>query len=574
MNLRKILPVSFFLFLYITSFSQANYKDGDFRSPIDYRIVLSGNFGELRPNHFHSGIDLKTDNKIGKRIYAIADGYVSRINVSPYGYGLALYVDHPNGFTSVYAHLYMFNDKINKFIKEEQYKYEKYQQTIYPNKDDFPVKKGDFIAISGNSGHSFGPHLHFEVRDTKTEKPLNTLKYGFPVTDNVSPRFFHIVKYPLSEKNRFIDETEKMIFPVKVSNGVYNLSTNQVVKVGRKTAFGYRVHDFMNFSPDRVDLYQLKVFLDDTLIYFHQIDEFDWDESRNINSHADFDLKNTTNKWTQKCYVEPNNQLKIYKTLINRGIVELNDFEIHNIKVLATDIHNNSSTLVFKIQRDKLIKSPEEITADRIIMPFNLNNTLNKDGLTVFFPAGAFYDTIFFKYTTKPKLSIAYSPIYSLHTEKVPIQKYCNISIQSQNLPKDLFLKAVIVKINKSGNFSAFQTKVDSLGVAYAKTREFGDYTILVDKTPPLIKALNIQDNKNISAQQTIEFKVSDNLSGIAKYNAYIDDKWVLLEYYSMKKKLIYTIDSLRLEKGKHKLELAVEDAVGNISMYSVNFVY
>lgn len=574
MSFSKLLFTFLFLTPFLASFSQNNFPKDYFRSPIDYKIVLSGNFAELRPNHFHSGLDLKTANKIGKRIFAIADGYVSRINVSPFGYGLALYVDHPNGFTSVYGHLYMFNDEIAAFIKAEQYKQKTFALTIYPDSAKFKLKKGDLIAISGNSGHSYGPHLHFEIRDTKTEKPMNTLKFGLPVIDKVKPRFFHLIKYPLTENNRYLAETQKKLYPIKASNGNYYLSPNQTLKLGHKTGFGVRVHDFMTSSPNRVGVYRLEVFLDSSLIYSHQLDKFSFDESRYLNSHVDYQQKRSTNKWTQKCFLEANNQLTIYKDVKNNGIVQLEDFEVHKLKFVATDVHNNVSTFKLKIQRSQNVSSAKNNLNGKIVMPYNKENVFNKEGLYLNFPKDAFYDTLFFKYTKKKKLTNSYSPVYSVHNENIPLHKYSKISIKTTDLPKKLYSKAVIAKVSKSGRFSAVKSSIDSLGIVSAEIRSFGNYTVAVDKTPPYLKALNISENKNISGQKTIEFKTSDSLSGINKYNAYIDGEWVLLVYNYMKKKLIYKIDASRLSKGKHKFEIKVSDSVGNETIKTLGFIY
>ncbi len=575
-KIKMRLKINFTMILligFISLNAQIQFVTDYFRSPIDYKLVLSGNFGELRPNHFHSGIDFKTDNKIGKKLFAIADGYISRINVSPFGYGLAVYINHPNGYTSVYGHLSTFNDKIAEFIKNEQYSQNKFAITLYPPPDLFPVKKGDLIGISGNTGHSYGPHLHFEIRHTETEHPLNTLRFGFEYVDNTKPRFFHLVVYPLTLEKRFLPEAKKIIFPVKLQGDKYILQQSQIIKVGKNTGFGVRVHDFMNASPDRLAVYSLKMFLDNELIYWHQIDEFGFDETRFINSHTDFELKNSTNKWTHKCFVEPNNQLRIYQHLENNGIVELTDFEIHSLKLEATDVKGNVSILESKIQRSDAIKPFKTELSDRIVMPFDKENKIEQNQISVYFPKNSFYDTLFFKFEQKPKLKNSYAPVFVLHNKNVPVHEYFSITIIPENLPNELLTKALIVKVNGNGYFSALESHVNSEGNLSAKSGEFGSYTIAVDNIPPAIAPINISQNKNVSGQETVEFSVTDNLSGIAKYNAYIDEQWVLLEYNYMKKKLIYKIDADRLKGNKHKMQVKVSDAVGNETIYSIDFI-
>jgi len=572
MNYFKTVLTFYFIFLVNLLFAQNQFVTDYFRSPIDYSLVLSGNFAQLRENHYHSGIDFKTDNKTGKPLYAVADGYISRINVSPFGYGSAIYIDHPNGYTSVYAHLNSFSDEVAKYVKNEHYKLEKNELTLYPPPNQFVVKKGDFVAFSGNSGHSYGPHLHFEIRHTETENPMNTLLFGLPYIDNLKPRFFHLAVYPLSAQNRFLPETAKTIFPAKLVGNDYLLSENQVIRVGEKTGFGVRVHDLMNQSPDRLGVYNLKMFLDNNLIYEHQIDEFSFDETRSLNSHVDYELKKTTNKWTYKCFVEPNNLLPIFKTLNNRAVVELSDFEKHNLKFVATDEKGNSSTFEMQIQRDADILPASSNFSDRVIMPFDKENKFEREGIKLSFQANIFYDTIFFKFAIKPKLYNTYSPLYVVHNENIPVNGYFSIFIENHTLPAHLLQKALIVKINSAGHFSAVKTKVDDLGTFSASIREFGTYAVAIDNVPPLIKPLNISDKKNVSAQKTIEFKISDNLSGISSYNAYIDGKWVLLEYNYMKHILIYKIDSQRIKTGEHKFVVRVSDVLGNESKYECSF--
>ena len=572
MNYSKIILTIYFFSFFNVIFAQNQFVTEYFRSPIDYSLVLSGNFAQLRANHYHSGIDFKTDNKVGKPLFAVADGYVARINVSPFGYGSAIYLEHPNGYTSVYGHLNAFYDKVAEYVQNEHYKQQKNELTLYPNPDQFVLKKGELVAISGNTGHSFGPHLHFEFRHTQSENPMNTLLFGLPYIDNLKPRFFHLAVYPLTAQSRFLPETSKTIYPAKLQNLDYLLSVNQVVRVGEKTGFGVRVHDFMNQSPDRLGVYNLKMFLDDNLMYEHQIDQFSFDQTRYLNSHVDYELKKNTNKWTYKCFVEPNNKLPIFKTLKNNGIVELVDYEIHTLKFVATDEKGNTSKFEVKIQRDANLKPANFDFSDRTVMPFDQENKFEREGIKLLFPAAIFYDTIFFKFASKPKLPTTYSPLYVVHNENVPVHKFFNISVQTENLPKNLYSKALLVKISANGSFSAVESKIDELGIVSANVREFGTYAVAIDNVPPTIKPLNISDKKNVSAQKTIEFKLTDNLSGIAQYNAYIDEKWALLEYNYMKHTLTYKIDNSRIQSGEHKLVVIVSDALGNEKKYECTF--
>lgn len=567
------LLLTIFLLMQAAFLQAQNFPKNYFIPPVGYRMVLSGNFAETRPNHFHSGIDIKTHEEIGKKMYAIADGYVSRINFSPYGYGLALYIDHPNGYTSVYGHLSRFAPEIERYVRDVQYQRQSERVTIYPPKDKFPVEQGDVVAFSGNTGHSFGPHLHFEIRHTESEHPLNTLLFGYPIKDKVKPRVFHIVLYPQDNYSRVAGINQKKKFSVRGGSGNYEIYPDRPVRVQGRIGFGIRTHDYMTYSPNRCGVYSVKLFVDEELIYSHTMNEFGFDETRYLNSFIDYEMRYNDRIWSQKSYVQPNNKLSIYENVKNRGIVNFTDNKIHKIKYILTDANGNQSTVRFRVKSspEKAPKGNLHNTECSRIMPFGKKNTFREKGVEIEIPQGALYDTLFFEYKQKPALRGTYSPVHALHNELTPLHKAMSLKIACPTLPQKYRDKALVASV-ENGRIESAHGGSWHNGHLQTKTRYLGEYTVAVDTVPPRIVPLNIRQNQRIGAGQRIEFAISDNLSGIKSYKGYINGQWALFEYNPMRRKLTYTPDPDRLSGNKHRLRLEVTDGKGNKAEYSVLF--
>lgn len=570
----RILLLQALLFLSFISSAQEITK-GYFRSPLDIPLYLSGNFGELRSNHFHAGLDIKTQGVEGQKVYAIADGYVSRIKVSPYGYGTALYVTHPNGFTSVYGHLKKYNETIEKVVKAYQYQKEQFSVQIFPPPYQLQVKKGDVIAYSGNSGGSGGPHLHFEIRNTKTEHPYNPLFFGFDIKDNVNPDIYAVTIYPLNDSSFINGSNRKKRIKAKGANGIYRFISNSPINLYGEFGFGIETVDRMSGTENTYGLHNIKLSYDSKPIYEHQIDEFAFHEGRYINSYLDYETYIKKRKRVQKSFIQKGNRLRIYKQLENKGTVSIRDGKEHVLKYTVSDLNGNNSSIQFKVSGNSTkIPSQAQLKqgAPKVkFFPYNQRNTFVEDSLLLDLPKGVLYDDLYFEYQKTGALSNTVSPVYWLHNHYTPLHSYITISIKGSHLSASQRNKALIVSTVDRKHLYAEGGKWKGDNIS-AKTRSFGGYAIALDSIAPKITPINIYANANMSKKWSISLKITDNLSGIGSYRGTIDGKWVLMEYDAKNDKLSYFFDDERLKSGQHVFQLVVKDKVGNKKIYKANF--
>lgn len=557
-----------------TSVYAQNYPQDYFRSPLDIPLYLSGNFGELRSNHFHAGIDIKTQGVEGKKIYAVAEGYVSRIKVSPYGYGNAIYVTHPNGYTSVYGHLQKYSDKIAKIVKERQYKEEKYAVQLFPAPYSIQVEKGEIIAYSGNTGGSGGPHLHFEIRDTKSEHPINPLFFGFKVKDNRPPDINAITIFPLNDTSLINGSNNKKRFTARGSNGNYNLTTPYPISLHGLFGFGIESVDRMSETHNKYGLHNIKLKHNEEVIFEQQIDEFAFHEGRYLNAHIDYETYIQKRRRVQRSFVLPGNNLSIYKTLKNDGKLLLNDGKTHQMKYVLSDLFNNQSTLAFNVeaQKTQAEQSMDELTNKKVrYFPYDQRNTFIQDDLLVDLPKGVLYDDIYFQYRKEKNHPKTISPIYWIHDHHTPLHSYMTVSIKKSGLSAKERSKALIVSTTNGRNFYAEggSWKGDNISV---RSRSFGGYAISIDSIPPLIIPINIYPGSDMRNRWSISIKIKDENSGIESYRAEVDGKWILMEYDYKKDMLYYYFDE-NVPSGKHDFQLTVTDKVGNENIYQASFV-
>ncbi|NOR74853.1 MAG: peptidoglycan DD-metalloendopeptidase family protein, partial [Draconibacterium sp.] len=389
--------IFFFIFCSTISYGQNDY----YSSPVKIPILLSGNFAELRSNHFHSGIDIKTQGVTGFPIHSAADGFISRIVVSPTGYGNALYIRHPNGTTTVYGHLQSFRKDIAEYIKEKQYLRKSFKVDLQVSTKKFKVKKEEVIAKSGNSGSSGGPHLHFEIRDTKTEKPLNPLKYNFDIKDSIPPKILSLMITPISDDSYVIDDTRKRRFPIAFYDGKYHIKNNPAVPVFGEIGFAIETNDYLNGSWNKCGIYSLQLTVEDELYFSHQLDKFSFAESRYINSFIDYETYINLNRRFQKTWVESGNKLSTYNYVKDNGTFKAYENGIYKVQIKLKDTDGNSSVLEFRIEsKPKIIERPEKIFVDKFY--YNTNNQFNNNDIQLDIPNGALYKNIKFNYKTLP----------------------------------------------------------------------------------------------------------------------------------------------------------------------------
>lgn len=570
-----MIKASFFLF-FISAFtlstqaqqifSNSKYPLVDFRQPLDITPpALAGSFGELRGNHFHSGMDFRTNQREGYPVYAIADGYVSRVRVQNSGFGQAVYLTHPNGYTSVYGHLSRFAPKIAEVVKALQYQKKTFELDEFPAADLLPVHKGDIIAYSGNRGSSGGPHLHFEVRDTKTENTINPQLFGIVVPDDIPPVIYAMYVYKLNKKP-FSEYTPKQYFQVTGAAGKFHLNTAGTISVSGETGFGITATDRHNGKSGIIGVYSIELSVDGKMVYTSSLEKFAFEDSKAINSHIDYPAFLTSKRSIQKSFVDPGNPLKIYTNLVNNGRIEFTDQAAHEIKYVVTDAHGNKSTLAFTVRSDgKTVSTPDQ--PDGVPFFYNRENEFSIDGLKVVLPKGTLYNDFNLVYKVKPKPAAgAYSPVYQIHNNLTPLHIGFDLWIRPDASLGNLKDKAVIVSTGGSSQGGVLED-----GYIKASPRNFGSFYIAVDTVAPSVIPVNIADGKNMAGIPKMIFKIRDNLSGIKSFNGYIDGNWVLMEFDTKTATLWHSFDE-RTAPGKHQLKLVVEDMKGNIRTYSINF--
>jgi murein DD-endopeptidase MepM/ murein hydrolase activator NlpD len=541
----------FFLFICVlgmTSFAQAPHP------PMDLPPLLSGTFGELRSNHFHAGIDIKTEGREGQPVRAVWDGYISRIKVSPYGYGNALYVSHSNGKTTVYGHLQRFSTRIQQYVRELQYQRESFELDVQVSPSRLPVKQDELIGLSGNSGGSGGPHLHFEIRDSRTQHALNPLLEGIDKFDNIAPT---IVGVRLVELDRHLD--------VQNESGI---SSNATLRVPSRVGIEVNTFDQLNGANNHNGVFSIELYVDSQVTYRFAVDELSFAEKRYINAHANYAERACCRNWWQRMYKLPGNRLRNVDARVNDGILELDSGQQVSVTLVVNDVAGNKSERSFQ-----LIGTGEEVESTKgEWISHRLDHSIEFEGLRAYLSKGVLYKDERLRYRTEDPSSLVYSKIYELLNDSVAAHQTFSLDLPIDSVPARLRSQALVVSVSPSGRISSEGGKVKGNRIV-ARVRQFGRFAVTVDSIPPHISPINILNNYDLSKSDGIILKASDNLSGIDFYRASIDGKWHLCEYDGKSARFYIPFEE-RLIKGKHQLRFVVVDGVGNQSEYSASFVH
>lgn len=571
----------FFILLYITcaaffslsANNHAAYKAYNLRSPLDIPLLLSGNFAELRAHHFHAGLDFKTQGKTGLPIYAVADGYVSRINVSPVGYGNALYIDHPElNLTTVYAHLSAYAPHIDSLAKAKHYALEKYNLNYFPDERIY-VKKGDIIAYSGNSGSSGGPHLHFETRERDNQAPINPLFFGFDVKDTMKPSINGLRIYPLEGQGVLNQKySGSKFYPIVYYSGAYHLKGNPKIEAWGQVGFALSAIDYLDGSWSKCGIYSIELFADSQLIFQQEMDQISYDEMRYIDAHIDQEVRKKANADYQYSFLaKPNNPLSIYKKTQNKGYLNLAKEKKYHVKYRVQDSYGNTSTLSFNIEgKSQTIPSKTDST---LTLNWQEAYRYSTPQFQLYIPAKAMYEnqSITYKITND---SSSLAPIVEIQNKHKLLNKQASISLRPNKKTNIPLEKMVICKVQDKGSLEFIPTELKD-GTLTAKVYNFSRFTIGADTIAPSISPYKISKGKHFGNTATFGFKIKDDFTGLWDYKGTIDGTWALFLYDAKNNYVHYTIDPQRLKKGQmHQLEFEVWDATNNKSFYSTEFYW
>lgn len=542
---------------------------GYFRPPLDIPLTLAGNFGEPRKAHFHTGLDFRTNQQEGLKVYAVADGYISRINVSGSGYGNALYIRHPNGWVSVYAHLKEFSGTIAERLRKEQIARESFAVDFNLNEKELPVKKGEIIALSGNTGGSGGPHLHFEIRDT-LDNTYNPMLFGYKLKDDLKPVVGFLKFYPLDSLKYRSDGYR--VRPV-LKNGVYEFPNGVIKLNAKRIGFSVNAYDVMNATEAHMGIYNLTVFDGDKMIYNAGFHKLSFPERRYVIAHIDYPVfMNEGRKIFHKCFTEPGNQCGIYTDVVNAGEIDLSNGKEHSVHIEITDFNGNVAQVRMKLQYDVAATSfktkPFTYTTR---FDYDHANEFGTSDFKVEIPKGCLFDDLYVSYSAtasdNPKI---YSKIHEIGSSDVHLFDWFGVWVKADSLPAELNDKAVVMHKDKAGVTTCKGGTFEN-NFVMAKARELGQFYVMADTTAPKIIPINITAGKNMRNHRKIIFKISDNLSGIADFDTYIDGNWVVAEYDAKSAMLTHYI-SPELKSGEHIFKTVVTDERKNTAEHSIKF--
>ncbi len=568
-----IFLLMIFPLVQLISQGEVNY-DNEVHPPLDIPMYLSGTFGELRTNHFHSGLDIKTQGVEGLNIYAADDGYVSRIKVSPNGYGKVLYITHPSGLVSVYGHLQRFNDTIQQYVKELQYKNESFSVHKYPKKGELTVRKGEVIAYSGNSGGSSGPHLHYELREETSQHPLNPLFFnGIQIKDTYRPKILELAIYPVDQYSRINGKNDTVFVMVSGSGKQHYLGQKNKIKVSGRISFGIRTYDPMDDISNKNGVYQIEMQIDTLSIFKIEMDKLSFATTRYMNSLIDYNYYKKMRRKIIRTQIDTNNRLFNYRDIVSNGIYTFNDTDKHTVRFLVKDVYDNTSKLTFEVvsEPNSNYNNQQDLKLpDGVYFSFRKQNDLDRGNIALSFPPNSFYQSFYFQIDSLEGDSITCSPYFQIHNHFTPVQKHYSIAIKPYQCPDQLKDKLYIALINGRGAWYIGSKWEDDR--ITASSRSFGRYAIMADTISPEIRPVNVYDQKNIRGQKTIQVKIEDKETSISKFRATLNGKWILMEYDAKFHKLKYEVDD-HLMPGKNSLKIEVEDMLENTSVYEATLI-
>ena len=526
-----------------------------FISPFDFPLLLSGNFGELRANHFHGGVDFKTQGVVGKPIRCIADGYISRVTVTPGGYGQAVYITHDNGYTSVYGHLHRFMNGVQQVVEAYQYEHETFAVDLQFEADRFPLKQGEVFALAGNEGYSFGPHLHMEIRKTDTEEYIDPLQfYTDQLKDTTAPRATHVMLYPQVGKGVVNGSSRKKII---------SLSGQSPITAWGQIAAGIKAYDYMDGTSNNYGVRSVTLLVDSVEVFRSTVDGFLPDENRMINAWTDYEEYATRNSWFMRSQILPGNTWRMLQADDERGVVTINEERPYRFCYVLEDLYGNRRTYGFVVQGKK--QEVELLHKGEHYLKWNQGNIVQQPGMSLVIPKGMLYEDVDLNCKViADSLNISYD--YQLNDKPVPLHGGCSLVIGVRNYPIADTSKYYVARKYKGRKSSAGGYFED--GFMFANIRELGTYSVAIDTVAPRIVPMNKPQWKT----GNIRFKIRDAETGIKDYKVYIDGKFVLFKFAS-KNATLSCMHPDRIKRGmKHRMEVVIADYCGNVAREEYQF--
>ncbi|HMU45582.1 MAG TPA: M23 family metallopeptidase [Chitinophagaceae bacterium] len=553
--------VLFFSFLMCIGLQaqQSTYSQNYFRNPLGIPIQLSANFGELRSGHWHMGLDIRTNQRENQPVYAAADGYISHIGIRSNSFGRFIVINHPNGLSTLYAHLNDFFPELENYVVEQQYKQESWAVELDFNKDQFPVKKGKFIAYSGNTGGSLGPHLHFEIFDTKTTKRLNPLLFGMPVTDNMAPT---VVRLALYDRTKSLYEQSPQLFLLTKSGGDYVIKGNSLIKTDlNKLSFAIQTYDKSSSGSSPNGIFSAQLDVDDVPQIMFLLDSIDYDETAYINAQIDYKHDYNGGVYLQHLSCMPGDKGPVYKKIKSDGVIELNDTDVHEVQIEVKDANGNSSLVKFEIQKNESSSPVEEERSGASKVIPNTALIIGKPGFEVFIPKSGVYDTVNQTYIRNEKIPVhAVSVEHKIMDEFVPLHSNITVRIKAdKKIPDDWRSKIIIQRSGKGNSVRKATWEGEWMVASFG---DFGTFQAFADIIPPSVNELGKGDTINLSSSSRILFTPRDNFEVIRNFRAELDGKWLCFTN-DKGKNWIYKFDD-RCPYGVHHLKIYFEDIVGN----------